>query len=163
MKKTLTLALTVIIAVAFCCNAGAQNLNPNKVTYQEYGQTYRSNFIFPKIKEFTVVTCDFHSHTMFSDGLVWPTLRVMEAWTGGLDALSITDHIEYRPYRKYTNNDHNTSYEIALPEAEKAGLILIRGTEITRKQQTLGHYNALFIKDVNPIALEDPKIGRAHV
>lgn len=162
MKRIITLILSGLFISLFFNSAEAQNLNPNKVTYQEYSQSYRNNFIFPQVKEFTVVTCDFHSHTMFSDGLVWPTLRVAEAWAGGLDALSITDHIEYRPYRKYTNNDHNTSYEIALPETEKAGLILIKGTEITRTQKTLGHFNALFVKDVNPIAVDDPKASIAE-
>ncbi|PKO98292.1 MAG: histidinol-phosphatase [Bacteroidetes bacterium HGW-Bacteroidetes-8] len=149
-------ALTLSLSI---CTVGVngQNLNPNKVTYPEYSAVYRANFTFPQVNGYKVVVCDFHTHTMFSDGLVWPTLRVAEAWTGGLDALSITDHIEYRPYRKYTNNDHNTSYEIALSAARNSGLILIRGTEITRTQKTLGHYNALFIKDANPIAVEDPK------
>jgi hypothetical protein len=148
----------IVLSLMLCATVvKGQNLNPNKVTYPEYSAQYRSNFIFPDVKDYKVVVCDFHTHTIFSDGLVWPTLRVSEAWTGGVDALSITDHIEYRPYRKYTNNDHNTSYEIALPAAQSAGLILIRGTEITRTQKTLGHFNAIFVKDVNPIAVDDPK------
>lgn len=46
---------------------------------------------------FHVLKCDFHTHTIFSDGRVWPTMRVDEAWKDGLDAIAITDHIEVRP------------------------------------------------------------------
>lgn len=154
-KKSI-LAL-ILVTSALVQRADAQNLNPNKVTYPSYQTEHRTNIPFPKVNGFTVLLCDFHTHTMFSDGLVWPTQRVAEAWLGGVDALAITDHIEYRPYRQYTNNDHNTSYEIAKPAADQTGLMLIRGTEITRTQRTIGHFNALFIEDANKIALDDPK------
>lgn len=133
------------------------SLNPNKVFYPEYQGQSRVEISFPKVMGYDVVTCDFHSHTIFSDGLLWPTLRVNEAWRQGLDALAITDHIEYRPHQKYLNSDLNTSYNIAKDAADEAGIILIKGTEITRKQSVLGHFNALFINDANPIAIEDPK------
>ncbi|MDZ4058839.1 MAG: hypothetical protein U1D64_02230 [Bacteroidales bacterium] len=158
IKFKLSSITAITLALMLCTTVIAgQNLNPNKVTYPEYSAVHRNNFIFPDVGGFKVITCDLHTHTMFSDGLVWPTLRVSEAWTGGLDVLSITDHIEYRPYRNFTINDHNTSYEIAKPAAEKAGLILIRGIEITRTQRTIGHFNALFIKDANKIAVDDAK------
>jgi len=133
------------------------NLNVNKVYYPSYGVMERSRPPFPKVGEYEVMLCDFHTHTIFSDGLVWPDIRVSEAWTEGLDAIAITDHIEYRPYRKFTNNDHNTSYEIAKEAADKVGLILIKGSEITRTQSTMGHFNALFLKDSNPLDVKDPK------
>lgn len=148
-----------------CANeAKAQELNPNKVIFPSYSAEHRKNLVFPDIDTFKVVTCDFHTHTVFSDGLVWPTHRIDEAWKGGLDALSITDHIEYRPYRKYTVNNNNTSYELALPAAQKMGIMLIRGTEITRKQSSIGHYNAIFIKDADALDMEDPEkaIEAAH-
>jgi len=47
----------------------------------------------PDISGYQTVLCDFHIHTMFSDGSVWPTVRVQEAWMEGLDAISITDHL----------------------------------------------------------------------
>lgn len=129
----------------------------NKVNFPSYSSQVRENLTFPKVMGYEVLACDFHTHTMFSDGLVWPTLRVSEAWAGGLDAMALTDHIEYRPYKKYTNNDHNTSFDIAKPAADEVGFLLIKGTEITRKQSTLGHFNAIFISDANPIAVDDPK------
>ena len=46
----------------------------------------------PSVNGLIPVKCDFHIHTVFSDGDVWPTARVKEAWQDGLDAISITDH-----------------------------------------------------------------------
>ena len=161
MKRNLINLAVILITVLSCSLLQGQNvktnLNPNKVTYPSYGSDERSTIIFPKVMGFEVVTCDFHTHTMFSDGLVWPTIRVSEAWTEGLDAIAITDHIEYRPFRKLTNNDHNTSYQIAKEAADDAGFILIKGAEITRTQKTLGHFNALFLNDANLIDTPDPK------
>ena len=113
----------------------------------------------PDVDGFKVLKGDFHAHTLYSDGLVMPKDRVFEAVDNGLDVLSITDHIEYRPYfgGKSTqlvekNDDHNISYEIAKPEADKRNLILVRGTEITKSVMPPGHFNALFLQDANQIA-----------
>ncbi len=110
----------------------------------------RRHFNIPDIDGFHTLKADLHIHTVFSDGLVWPTLRPVEAWTEGLDVISITDHIEYRPFSKDVVGDHNRSYELALPKAAELGIILIKGTEITRKMPP-GHSNALFVKDINQI------------
>ena len=157
MKRLTTFALFI----ALFCTASAQqtttNLNVNKVFYPSYSSNERATISFPKVNGYEVITCDFHTHTMFSDGLVWPALRVSEAWSEGMDAIAITDHIEYRPFRNYTVNDHNTSFNIAKESADKLGFLLIKGTEITRTQSIMGHFNALFIKDANLIDLKDPK------
>ena len=50
----------------------------------------------PDIPGYQTLICDFHMHTVFSDGRVWPTVRVDEAWREGLDAIAITDHLEYQ-------------------------------------------------------------------
>jgi 3',5'-nucleoside bisphosphate phosphatase len=93
-------------------------------------------------------------HTVFSDGTVWPTVRVQEAWHEGLDAISITDHIEYRPHSKDITADHNRSFEIAEPLAKELKIILIRGAEITRNMPP-GHLNALFIRNANLLNREN--------
>jgi predicted metal-dependent phosphoesterase TrpH len=110
----------------------------------------------PDSGEFKVLKGDFHMHTLFSDGLVMPKDRVNEAIDNGLDVIAITDHIEYRPFLSKdvlkfaeNNDDHNAAYKIAKPEAEKNKLIIVHGTEITKKAM---HFNALFVNDVNPIA-----------
>lgn len=93
-------------------------------------------------------------HTIFSDGDVWPTVRVQEAWSDGLDVISITDHIEYRPHSQDIDADQNRVYEIAKPLADQIGIILVKGAEITRKMPP-GHLNALFLKNANLIERED--------
>lgn len=102
----------------------------------------------PDIPGYRTLKCDFHMHTIFSDGTVWPTIRVEEAWREGLDAISITDHIEYRPHSKDIEADHNRSFEIAEPLAKSLNILLIKGAEITRSMPP-GHINALFIRNAN--------------
>ena len=64
-------------------------------------QAQRRNEIqVPNLDGYTTLKCDFHMHSVFSDGLVWPTVRVDEAYREGLDAISLTEHIEYRPHKK---------------------------------------------------------------
>jgi hypothetical protein len=105
------------------------------------------NVYLPDTDQYQVLRCDFHIHTVFSDGGVWPTLRVDEAVGDGLDAISITDHVEYRPKEEdFTTRSHNRSAEIARPAAERAGLIYIQGTEVTRGMPP-GHFNAIFVND----------------
>jgi len=60
---------------------------------------YRENIIIPDVGNYQVLKCDFHMHTVFSDGQVWPSVRNQEAWQEGLDAYAITDHIEYTPHK----------------------------------------------------------------
>lgn len=134
-----------------------QTANVNKQNITARKNESRQEIVIPNVNGYQVLKCDFHIHTVFSDGSVWPDFRVQEAWRDGMDAIAMTDHIEYLPYKKYFNADFNTSYEIAKPVADRYGLILIRGTEITRKQGEIGHFNALFIKDANTIPADDPE------
>jgi len=119
-----------------------------------YGQNVREILRIPDIPGYSILKCDFHMHTVFSDGDVWPTVRIQEAWQEGLDALSITDHLEYTPREKDVPPNHNRPFELAKPGADAVGLILIKGTEITRDEPE-AHHNALFITDANLIFVED--------
>jgi len=100
----------------------------------------------PDLPGFVTLKCDFHMHTVFSDGHVWPTVRVQEAWLEGIDAIAISDHIEYTPHAKDVAVDFNRAYEIAKDAAAENNIILIKGNEITRKTPP-GHFNAIFIGD----------------
>lgn len=100
----------------------------------------------PDLPGYVTLKCDFHIHTIFSDGNVWPTVRVDEAIRDGLDAIAITDHIEYTPKEDFIPVDHNAAWKVAEKYAREQNLILVHGTEITRKMPP-GHFNALFIKD----------------
>ena len=114
----------------------------------------RSIINFPNITGYQTLKCDFHMHTVFSDGTVWPTVRVEEAWRDGLDAISITDHIEYRPHAQDIVSGHNRSFEIAEPLAKQLNIILIRGAEITRSMPP-GHLSALFIRNATLLARDN--------
>jgi hypothetical protein len=108
----------------------------------------------PDIPGYVTLRCDFHTHTVFSDGSVWPDIRAEEAWREGYDAIAITDHIEYQPHASDLPTNHDRPFEIAAPLGEKLGLLVIRGSEITRKMPP-GHFNAIFLKTSK--ALETPE------
>lgn len=133
--------LTLILGLSFTENCSAVARREVKI---------------PDIPGYRTLKCDFHMHTIFSDGQVWPTVRVEEAWREGLDAIAITDHLEYKPHGKDVRPDNNRAYEIAKPAADEKGLILIRGAEITRDMPP-GHFNAIFLKDVKPLDTNDWK------
>lgn len=113
----------------------------------------RTEINIPDVAGYITLKCDFHSHTVFSDGEVWPTVRVEEAWQEGLDAIAISDHIEHQIHKEDIKKNHNRPYEIARPRADELGLILIKGAEITRDMPP-GHFNAIFLQDINPLDTE---------
>ena len=118
---------------------------------QAMGQSPERTIEFPDIPGFFTLKCDLHMHTVLSDGSVWPNIRVQEALRDGLDAISITDHIEYQPHhRDIPHEDRNRGFELAAEAAEGSGLTVINGTEITRDMPP-GHFNAIFIQDVNKL------------
>lgn len=124
------------------------------VASSAHSQIYsRKDIRIPDIPGYHVLKFDFHLHTVFSDGNVWPTIRTAEAWREGLDGISITDHLEYLPYRNDIPANYNRSYEIALPQSKDLGLFLFRGAEITRPMPP-GHLNAIFLTDVDKLVTE---------
>ncbi|MEW6249594.1 MAG: histidinol-phosphatase [Planctomycetota bacterium] len=114
----------------------------------------RQELAFPDLPGYETLICDFHTHTVFSDGAVWPTVRVDEAWREGLDVLAISDHVEYQPHKADVPTNHNRSFELAAERAAQHGLLLIRAAEITRDTPP-GHHNAILLADVPPLEQED--------
>lgn len=115
---------------------------------------------FPDIPGYLNLKADFHVHTVFSDGKVWPNIRVEEALREGLDAIAITDHLEWNPHRAdLPFPDQNRSHEIAAQAALGRGLLVLRGAEITRRMppesEEPGHLNAVFVEDTNPLKTPD--------
>ncbi len=157
-KQTLSTMKKILFLFLFSSILGviisAEDNSPVELT-QLAKPIVRYEVNVPNVEEYITLKCDFHMHTVFSDGYVWPDLRVIEAWVTGLDVIAITDHIEGPVSRPFLSGDDNSSYELARGIAEQYGLILIKGGEITRKQP-YGHYNALFLKDVNLVDHEDP-------
>lgn len=114
----------------------------------------RPYFSLPDIPGYKTLICDFHLHTVFSDGEVWPSVRVDEAWREGLDAIAITDHLEYLPHKEDIRTNYNRSWKIAQKYSIDKNVLVIPGTEIT-KGMPPGHFNALFIKDASTILNDD--------
>ncbi len=119
-----------------------------------FGAWVRRKVKIPDVLGYETLKCDFHMHTVFSDGAVWPYVRTDEAWREGLDAFAITDHIRYHRHEEDLPTDNNRSYEIAKPGAEALGLTVIRGGEISRDMPP-GHFNAIFLKDVSQLDTEE--------
>ncbi len=127
MKKQIRLYLTLTFLVSLPC--AAQLREPLPV---------------PDIPGFRTLKCDFHMHTVVSDGEVWPTTRVQEAWRDGLDAIAITDHSDYNPHKDDIKPDISRVYQLAAPLAGRLGILLIPAIEVAEKDI---HFNALFVKD----------------
>ena len=158
MKTLLITVLLIVLTTPFYGQTKPTvPYNVNKMLLREK-KVKKEEIIIPDVNGYKVLKCDFHIHTVFSDGIVWPTYRVEEAVMDDLDAIALTEHIEWGSHTKYIDiQDKNAPYEIALPSAKKSDLILIRAVEITRSQEPIGHYNALFVKDGNTINDKDPE------
>ena len=110
---------------------------------------------FPDVAGYQTLACDFHMHSVFSDGAVWPTVRVQEALRDSLDAIAITEHLEYQPHQDdIPHPDRNRAYDLALEAARGHDLIVILGSEVTRSMPP-GHTNALFLDDANALLQDD--------
>ncbi len=133
-------------------------LKASVICAQEHGHAHGNALTYPDIPGFVTLKCDLHQHTVFSDGEVWPSIRVMEALRENLDAISLTEHLEYQPHQEdIPHPDRNRSYQLAMEEARDHGLLIIHGSEITRNAP-IGHSNAIFISDANPLLSEDPEV-----
>lgn len=114
----------------------------------------RTPIRLPEVPGYVTLKCDFHMHTVFSDGQVWPTVRAEEAWREGLDAIAITDHIEYQPHKADVSTNFNRSYEIAREAGADLDVLVVKGSEITRKMPP-GHLNAIFLTNSTPLAVSE--------
>ncbi len=136
--KTIKISLIILLSALYASIAYPQNPTKYKVT-------------LPDVGNYKVLKCEFHIHTVFSDGKVWPTERIMEAYSDDLDAISLTEHLEYRPHlAELASKDHNRSFELADPLARKLDILNIKGCEITRMVPP-GHTNTIFVDDCNKI------------
>ena len=116
--------------------------------------------VFPDTEDYLTLSVDLHTHSVFSDGHVWPRTRVEEALRDGLDALAITEHLEWQPHRAdIIHPDRNRAFEIARAAAQETGLLVIPGSEITRSMP-VGHINAVFLADSNAL-LSEPEAAKA--
>lgn len=144
MKYSMLLILTLSCAI---------------VMAQHHSHTGAQPLTYPDIEGYKTLKTDLHQHTVFSDGNVWPTIRVQEALRENLDAISLTEHLEYQPHAAdIPHPDRNRSFELAkaMEAAKEHGLLIVHGSEITRSEP-VGHSNAIFITDANPLIQDKPE------
>lgn len=118
-------------------------------------QERSSTKTLPDLPGYITLQCDLHTHSAFSDGKVWPSIRTEEAIREGLDCLGITEHLEYLPHQgDLPPGDRDRAYEIANEVVGDSDLMVFNGVEITRGMPP-GHSTAVFVKDANELILED--------
>jgi len=156
MKKSLLL----MMALAACSALFAQNPPENsddRVGCYRMMPSVRRVISIPDIDGYKTLKCDFHTHTVYSDGQVSPEGRVQEDWYDGLDVMAMTDHIGIHHIFEELP-DRNLSNRKAMAEGKKYGMIVIPGVEITRAKP-FGHMNFLFVKDANAFSEDRYIIG----
>jgi len=144
MKAVLTRKHYVIYLILFVIISPLTAISQTRV---------RTPVKIPDIPGFLTLKCDFHMHTVFSDGNVWPSIRAEEAWRHGLNAIAITDHIEYLPHKGDILTNHDRSSEIAKAHGDVLNITVIKGSEITRDMPP-GHLNAIFLKESSTLETE---------
>lgn len=133
------------------------NVNAQHSHSHDHPHHHPREVVFPDIPGYYTMSTDLHIHTVFSDGSVWPNIRVQEALKDRLDAIAITEHLEYQPHQEdIPHPDRNRAYEIASQQVDEEELIVINGSEITRSMPP-GHANAVFLQDANALLVDDVK------
>ena len=136
----------ILLIISCCAVLHAQQLSSNR------------EITFPDLDNYLTLVCDFHTHSVFSDGSVWPDIRVEEAQRDKIDVLAVTEHLEYQPHiSDIPHPDRNRSYQLAT-KYSNSDLLIISGVEITRRMP-LGHANAIFLEDANKLHSPDEIAG----
>ena len=102
----------------------------------------------PDVAGYKTLKCDFHMHTVFSDGQVWPVVRLTEAFRDGLDVVALTDHAGYSPHQDDVKADNARPHALARETARQLGIVLVPGIEVNDGDL---HFNALFVTDANAL------------
>jgi 3',5'-nucleoside bisphosphate phosphatase len=155
MRRIALIAATAVVAFA-----------PIAAAHDGVAIARERRIAFPKTLDGrSVLAIDLHTHSVFSDGSVWPDIRVEEAKRDGLFAMAVSEHLEYQPHlADIPHPDRNRSFQLATqaaqvkPDAEGVAarpLIVINGSEITKSVMPPGHINAVFITDANAIKTGD--------
>ena len=169
--------LFILTFAALCASTtNAQKSIPHSVRITKTVAPQRTEIILPQVRGYNSYKGDFHLHTTYSDGRLNPSARVIEAWMDGLDIVAITDHYEGQKgiknmltalstqdstvidIYKRTKVDFNLVHQEAAEQLEKSGypMLLVKGGEISRNPQNIGHFNALFLTDINGVIDADP-------
>lgn len=187
--KRLSISLAFGLLLIFGANAQKAKSIPYSVRMMK-SSIQRTEIILPQVKGYNIYKGDFHIHTNYSDGTVNPAGRVTEAWLDGLDIIAITDHYENHagvkkflkitaaynedgvatPYQNPSKVgsvkvDFNAIHDEAVKKVEKQGypMLLIKGCEMARNNQTHGHFNCLFLKNINGLYDKDLMVAFKRV
>lgn len=147
MKRHFPLHLSILLALGMPVPAFAHGTSAAPDSHGE-GRAIQ----FPDTADHQTLVVDLHTHSVFSDGHVWPYIRVGEAQRDGLDAMAVTEHLEYQPHiADIPHPDRNRAYQETLSSLPPGSeLLIIAGSEITRRAPH-GHMNAVFITDANAL------------
>ena len=187
MRKLIFTLVASVLALGASAQYYQNKTNPDIIHITEPRTQQRVEFNVPQVNGYNVYKADLHTHTIFSDGQMTMEYRIREAWMDGLDIYAVTEHMEYRPHeetfikwlRGYVRSDvkgaknHRVNYsaadadgiqvdlnlpiELAEKVAKQFNITVIPGIEVTRTPKTIGHFNALFVKDANNIYDADPE------
>ena len=94
LKKLSFAAGVAILSMTMAAQPSQQAPHPLEHAFDN--QFVRTHITIPQVAGMNVYKADLHIHSIYSDGEVTPDMRVLEAWYDGLDAIAITDHMEYR-------------------------------------------------------------------
>ena len=187
MKK-----LLIISAFAGLCFSSAEAQKSIPHNYRPVGvqPSKRTEIILPQVNGYNVYKGDFHIHTSYSDGRINPAGRVLEAWYDGLDVIAITDHYEgcsgVKKALKVAAPHFPDGKPVAYKTASESGVIpadfnaiykeaewqlkfsrypmlLIKGCEMAREPKEYGHFNCLFLKDINAVYNKDIAVAFKNV
>ena len=90
MKRLFIAFLAILPISAFA------QYNPETLRTAVAQPAQRVEFVLPVVNGYNIYKADLHTHSIYSDGETTPAFRVREAYYDGLDAIAITEHIEYR-------------------------------------------------------------------
>ena len=139
----------ILVMLALSLTYIQAQINDGVMRFDEQRRPQKRRIItIPDVNGYKVLKCDFHMHTVFSDGTVWPNIRLQEVWEEGLDAFSITDHVESHAHSNEVIPDNNRAFELLKNDARKNNIILIKGAEMSRITPP-GHFNAIFAGDIS--------------
>ena len=140
---------------------------PHPLEHAFDNQFVRTHITIPQVAGMNVYKADLHIHSIYSDGEVTPDMRVLEAWYDGLDAIAITDHMEYRRIEREMF-DYMDKY--IREDLRKAGKTV--NTNIMRqgpdKQGILVDFNVAYksaskkAKDLGLLVIRGVEVTRKH-
>ena len=118
MKNSILLLITLCFSLTIYAHGSAGSISKD--------ETNDRPITFPDTQKHKTLVTDLHTHSVFSDGHVWPNIRVGEALRDGVDVLAITEHLEYQPHRlDIPHADRNRSFIEAKAAAGKEDILVI--------------------------------------